>query len=159
MRRLLLTTAAMLVLAAPLHAQGTTTHMRRGSAATSSLHWSAAPAVFPKGARMAVVNGDPTKSGPYTVELSMPAGYTIAPHYHPTAEHVAVQRGTFLVGMGDTLNRSKTRALTAGQSGDVAAGMHHYAIAKTRTIIAVSGQGPFALTYVNPADDPQHGHK
>jgi hypothetical protein len=34
------------------------------------------------------------------------------------------------------------------------AGQHHYAIAKGRTIVQVNLIGPFALTYVNPADDP-----
>lgn len=158
MRRLLLTTVAGLALATTLHAQGSTMHAQH-AASGSSLHWGPAPAVFPKGARMAVVSGDPSKTGPFTVELSMPAGYRIAPHYHPTAEHVEVKQGTFLVGMGDTVQRAKMRALMRGQSGDVPATMHHYAMAKTRTVIAVSADGPFALTYVNPADDPQHGHK
>jgi hypothetical protein len=32
--------------------------------------------------------------------------------------------------------------------------MHHYAVAKGDTTVQISGTGPFALTYVNPADDP-----
>jgi len=32
--------------------------------------------------------------------------------------------------------------------------MRHYALAKTDAIVQVHGMGPFALTYVNPADDP-----
>jgi hypothetical protein len=37
--------------------------------------------------------------------------------------------------------------------------MHHYAWTKTGAIIQVHMNGPFALTYVNPADDPSHGGK
>ena len=159
MRRLLLTTVAGLTLATTLHAQAAATHTQQAASSARSLHWGPAPAVFPAGARMAVVSGDPSKSGPFTIQLSMPAGYRIPPHYHPTAEHVEVLRGTFLVGMGDTLNRARTKPMTRGKSGDIPATMHHYAIARTPTVVAVTAEGPFAMTYVNPADDPQHGHK
>ena len=42
-----------------------------------------APAAFPAGAQMAVVSGDPSKPGPFVVELSMPDGYKIKPHTTP----------------------------------------------------------------------------
>ena len=32
--------------------------------------------------------------------------------------------------------------------------MHHYAIARGRTVVQVHAMGPFALTYVHPQDDP-----
>jgi hypothetical protein len=32
--------------------------------------------------------------------------------------------------------------------------MRHFAVAKTEATVQVHGMGPFALTYVNPADDP-----
>jgi hypothetical protein len=32
---------------------------------------------------------------------------------------------------------------------------HHYAAAKGATIVSITAMGPFAMTYVNPADDPQ----
>jgi hypothetical protein len=32
--------------------------------------------------------------------------------------------------------------------------MNHYALAKSDATVQVHGMGPFALTYVNPADDP-----
>jgi hypothetical protein len=32
--------------------------------------------------------------------------------------------------------------------------MRHYAMAKTASTVQVHGMGPFALTYVNSADDP-----
>jgi hypothetical protein len=58
--------------------------------------------------------------------------------------------------MGDTLDLSKTNALKAGGSGKVPAKMHHYAATKGATLLSVTAMGPFAMTYVNPADDPQH---
>ena len=116
--------------------------------------WGPAPQVFPAGAKMAVVSGDPSKEGLFRVELSFPDGYKIPPHFHPTDEVVTVQEGTFLVGMGDKLDPKKTKAMKTGDSGTMAAGMHHYGIARGATVVAVSAKGPFAMTYVNPADDP-----
>jgi quercetin dioxygenase-like cupin family protein len=118
-------------------------------------HWSPAPAVFPKGAKMAVLSGDPNKAAPFTVALALPRGYKIPPHFHPTTETVTVTEGTFLVGMGDTFDASKVKVMKAGESTTVPAQAHHFAAASGPTIITVSAMGPFAMTYVNAADDPQ----
>ena len=141
--------ASLVLCAVALHAQSTSTNK------ASALTWGPAPAVFPVGAKMAVVSGDPGKAAPFVVELSMPDGYKIPPHFHPTEETVEVMKGTFLVGMGDTLDVAKTKAMKAGAKGDLPAEAHHYAIAKGATVVSVSAMGPFAMTYVNPADDPQ----
>jgi len=120
-----------------------------------TLSWGPAPAVFPRGAQMAVVSGDPAKAGMFTVELSLPDGYRIPPHFHPTDETVEVKKGTFLVGMGDTVDLAKTKAMGVGAKGTVPAQGHHYAVARGATVVAVTAMGPFAMTYVNPADNPQ----
>jgi hypothetical protein len=127
---------------------------RVAAAQAPALQWGPAPAVFPAGARMAVLQGNPGATGEYTVRLEMPNGYKIAAHWHPTDENVTVISGTFLIGMGDTLNASKTMALPAGGFITAGAHMNHYAIARGRTVVQVHGMGPFALTYVNPADNP-----
>jgi quercetin dioxygenase-like cupin family protein len=104
---------------------------------------------------MAVVSGDPTKAGQFSIELSMPNGYKIPPHFHPTDETVTVKSGTFMYGMGDTFDASKLKAMKPGAKGSIPANAHHYAEAKGATVVMVSAMGPFAMTYVNPADDPQ----
>jgi hypothetical protein len=121
-----------------------------------ALKWGPAPPVFPTGATMAVVSGDPSKAGPFTIELKLPSGYRIAPHFHPTDEAVEVKQGTFLVGMGDTFDVKKTKVMKVGDKGSIGATMPHYATAIGATIVEVTAVGPFALTYVNPADDPQN---
>ena len=123
---------------------------------TEPLKWGPAPAVFPKGAKMAVVSGDPAQPAEFTIELSMPDGYRIPPHFHPTDESVEVKKGTFLVGMGDTLDLAKTNAMKPGDKGQMPAAAHHYAAAKGATVVSVTAMGPFAMTYVNPKDDPQN---
>ena len=149
MRVLRLSASLFMVLTSSLLAQGT------AAPKADSLHWGPAPAVFPAGAKMAVVSGDPTKAGMFTVELAMPDGYRLQPHFHPTAETVEVRQGTFVFGMGDTLDLAKAKPMQVGEKGSIPANMHHFAVAKGATIVAVTSMGPFALTYVNPADDPQ----
>lgn len=120
----------------------------------ADLKWGDPPPVFEKGASFTVVSGDPGKPGIYVVRLKMPAGYKIAPHWHPTDEHVTVLAGVFAVGMGDKFDKSTMKALPAGGYALLPAEMHHYAMARTAATVQVHGMGPFALTYVDPNDDP-----
>jgi hypothetical protein len=129
------------------------------STTAQALTWGPAPAVFPPGAKMAVVNGDPSKRAPFTVQLSLPAGYKVPPHFHPTAELIEVKQGTLLAGMGDVLDLSKAQAMVVGAKALVPAKLHHFASAKGATVISVTALGPFAMTYVNAADDPQAAGK
>src|SRR5262249_49279337 len=120
-----------------------------------ALKWGPAPPVFPAGAKMAVLQGDPSKPELFTVRLEFPAGYTVAPHVHPTDEHITVISGTFLVGMGEKADFTHPLTLPVGGFVTAGANQPHYARAKGVTIVQVSAIGPFALTYVNPADNPQ----
>jgi quercetin dioxygenase-like cupin family protein len=118
------------------------------------IKWGAPPPVFEKGAEFALVSGDPGKTGFFVVRLKMPAGYQIKPHWHPTDEHVTVISGTFSVGMGEKVDKAGLKALPAGGYVLLPAESRHFAIATTATEVQVMGNGPFVLTYVNPADDP-----
>jgi len=121
----------------------------------AGLKWGPPPAIFEqKGATFTVISGDPSQNGIFVVRLKLQPGYRIAPHWHPTDEHVTVLSGTFQVGMGDTFDRAQLKDLSAGGYVLLPAEMHHFAMAKTVTELQVHGMGPFALTYVNPADDP-----
>jgi anti-sigma factor ChrR (cupin superfamily) len=118
------------------------------------LTWGAAPPVLPKGAQIAVLSGDPSKDGLYVLRLKMPANYKIPAHNHPTSEYVTVISGKFHIGMGDKLDGKKGVELRVGGFGEAPAHMNHYAWASEETVVQVHGQGPFAITYVNPTDDP-----
>ena len=120
----------------------------------NDLKWGAPPPVFEKGASFTVVSGDPGKPGLFVVRLKMPAGYKIAPHWHPTDEHVTVLAGTFALGMGEKFDQATMKELPTGGYALLPAEMRHYAMAKTEATVQVHGMGPFQLTYVNPGDDP-----
>ena len=120
----------------------------------AKITWMDVPPFLPKGAKLAVLVGDPSKPEPFTVRLQMPDGYKIAPHTHPTTENITVIEGTFLVGMGSTVDRTKMMAVPRGGFASAPAQHPHYAEARGATIVQVHAIGPFALTYVNPADAP-----
>jgi quercetin dioxygenase-like cupin family protein len=143
----LLSSAALLL--------GTPDLAAQGGATPTPLQWAAAPSLLPPGALIAVVSGDPTGPGQSTIELSMPDGYTMPPHSHPTAERVEVKQGTLLVGMGDRLDATKTLPLAVGDTAVAPAGMHHYSVARGTTIVAVTFMGPYTITYVNDYEAPR----
>ena len=51
----------------------------------------------------------------------------------------------------------RTRDRCSSSFVSMPAGMNHFAWATTETIVQVHGNGPFAIVYVNPADDPSKG--
>jgi ketosteroid isomerase-like protein/quercetin dioxygenase-like cupin family protein len=122
--------------------------------AASGVTWGVPPPVLPAGAKMAVVSGDPGKAELFAVRVQMPSGYKIAPHWHPTDEHVTVLAGTFSLGMGETFDQTALKDLSVGGYASLPAEMRHFATTKGATTIQVDGMGPFVLNYVNAADDP-----
>jgi quercetin dioxygenase-like cupin family protein len=122
----------------------------------SQIKFSGAPNFLPPGAQWFVLSGDPSKDGPYTVRLRLPAGYQMPAHSHPTAEAVTVLSGKDLLGMGDKLDPKKGTVLTAGGYAEAPAKMNHYAVATSPSVIQIHGMGPVEITYVDKADDPRN---
>jgi quercetin dioxygenase-like cupin family protein len=147
--RLTVLTVSLLAAAASASAQSP------AAAAPPAIKWGPAPEVFPAGAQMAVLSGNPGGKGLFTVRLKFPNGYRIAPHTHPTDENLTVISGTFNVGMGKTFDAKQMMTLKTGGFATAPANMAHYAQARGATIVQVHAEGPFALTYVNPADMPK----
>lgn len=120
------------------------------------LKWVDGPASLPKGAKMAVVEGDPAAPNAlFTIRVKLPNNFKIMPHSHPADEHITVISGTFNMGMGETFDMKKATALTAGGFGVMPVGHKHFAFSKGETVIQLHGVGPWAINYVNPADDPR----
>jgi hypothetical protein len=88
----------------------------------------------------------------------MPAGYKIAPHWHPKRENVTVIAGDFKVGIGDTWDDSKMMAFSPGSFAYLDPSMHH-AMAAGEATVQVHGLSPFEFNYANPNDDPSKKKK
>lgn len=135
-------------------------HAQHAATTPEEMKWGPAPPGLPPGAELTVVSGDPSKAGlPFTMRAKFPDGYKVPPHWHPTDENVTVIQGTINIGMGDKFDQSASKALPAGSFAMMPRRMHHFAWASGETIVQIHGTGPFAITYVNPADDPRRKPK
>lgn len=125
--------------------------------AKTGLDWGPAPPSLPKGAKLAVVSGNPGQPGPFVIRLRFPPGYAVPPHSHPAAEHVMVVDGVLSLGMGSVEDRGRMKVLGKGKSIVAPANMAHYSSTTQGATVQVSSRGPFQVTYVNPGDDPRRG--
>ena len=119
------------------------------------LQWKDGPPSLPKGAQIAVLEGDPSKEGPFVFRVKVPDGYRIPPHTHPKMERVTVIAGTFNIGMGAKFDKDATDAMPAGTYGFWEPDMKHYVWVKGETIAQFHGIGPWVINYVDVKDDPR----
>src|SRR5438874_13837204 len=76
-----------------------------------AIKWGPAPPALPPGSQMAVLAGDPSKSGvPYVIRAKLPNGYKVPPYWHPSDENVTVLKGMLLIGKGEKLEPAKMEA-------------------------------------------------
>jgi quercetin dioxygenase-like cupin family protein len=115
--------------------------------------------LLPPGAQMAVLEGDPTKPGFFTMRLKMPDGYLIPAHRHSQAERVTVIEGTLYLGEGDGSDKASAIALGPGSYSSMPPETLHYGWMKGETILQLTSIGPWTVTYLKPADDPRKGSK
>ena len=122
----------------------------------ADIKWQDGPPSLPKGALVAVLEGDPAKEGPFVMRAKLPDGYRVPPHTHPKTERVTVLSGTFYIGMGEKFDEKAGKEMPAGSHGQWPAGMKHFAWVKGETVIRLHGTGPWGIQYVNPDDDPRN---
>jgi quercetin dioxygenase-like cupin family protein len=140
--------ATLLLLVGPAGAQ----HHTSLVVAPDDITW-APPA--PNGVRRAVLEGNPDLPGPFTMRVSLPPNWRIAPHTHAATEYLTVMSGTLYVGHGERFDAAEMKVLTAGGFVMMQPGMPHFLMVREQTVIQVQSMGPLVITYVNPADDPR----
>ncbi len=72
-------------------------------------------------------------------------------------EEVTVIAGTLAFGLGENFVEAALKPFPTGSYMLMPAKMSHFAKAQGETVVQINAQGPFVLTYVNPADDPRQG--
>jgi quercetin dioxygenase-like cupin family protein len=117
--------------------------------------WGAAPPSLPSGAQASVLAGNPGKEGPFVLRLKFPAGFVVPPHRHSKDELVTVLSGRFSIMAGEKVDRGAFRALPPASFVNLPAGVSHYAVAETESVVQINGTGPFDITYIDPKDDPR----
>lgn len=152
MKRLLLAVVLTAFVSAPSLAQEMAEPTVLGN--SDAIEWMDGPPFLNPGAQMAVVQGDPSADGVYTVRLRFPAGYEVRPHTHPTIENVTIVSGSLHVNMGSTWDTSGGLTLETGGFASIPAEAPHFAWTTEPVEIQIHGMGPFEFNYVNPEDAP-----
>jgi len=109
------------------------------------------------GVKMAVISGNPQEPRMYTIRVLFPPGVMSRPHWHPETRYVTVLKGTWWAGTGEKFDPNNTIPVPAGSFVEHPSHMVHYDGAKDEEVIVqISGIGPSATIFVNPADDPKN---
>jgi quercetin dioxygenase-like cupin family protein len=75
------------------------------------------------------------------LRAQVPAGYKIAPHWHPGDENLTVLSGVIALGMGDAWDEAKMQTLGTDGYAALPAEMRHSFLAKTASTFQVHGWG------------------
>jgi mannose-6-phosphate isomerase-like protein (cupin superfamily) len=119
-------------------------------AGIGSSEWSSGPEGLGPGVSFVRVDRDP-----YKLHVHYPAGHTVGPHRHISAEYVTVLSGTLLIGWGKVWDPTKFKAVQAGENVVVPAGVFHFSAVREETVMKVELAGPYNIEYVLDADDPR----
>jgi hypothetical protein len=114
-------------------------------------------AALPSSVRLAVVTGQPTKSGPYTIRVKVPRDVKLMPHRHFEDRVYTIISGVFYIGSGDEFDADKLEAYPPGAVIILPGNTSHFHHAKSGEYVAqVTGIGPLGFEYVNSSDDPRN---
>ena len=107
----------------------------------------------PKGGnRSAVLQGDPSKPGPYAMLLQWLPGNMSRPHFHPNDRFFIVISGTWWVGSGPVFDPNATVPVPAGSFViHYAKGVHFDGAKDEQATILVWGEGPATSTPFKPS--------
>ena len=120
---------------------------------TKDIKWQDAPSVG-KGAKTAIIDGDPKSSGPFVMRLKAPPKTTIGVHTHPAVENVTVLSGTLYFAAGDKFDPKAAKAFGPGSYFSIAQGKPMFAFTKDKeTVVQIHGNGPWGITYLDKKDD------
>ena len=112
---------------------------------------------FPEKARLSVLIGDPSKSGPYVIRVKLPGGTKMLPHRHSEDRIYTVISGIFYIGLGEKFDDTKLQAFAPGSVVVLPAGQSHFHWAKSGEYVTqVTAIGPLGLEYVDRRDDPRN---
>jgi len=122
---------------------------------SEDIEWKPFPA-FPPSVRLAVIVGDPSAAGPYTIRVKVPRGVKLMPHKHPEDRVYTVISGVFYIGLGDQFDADKLQAYPTGSVIVLPGSTYHFHWAKSSEYITqVTAIGPLGLDYFNVGDDPR----
>ncbi len=101
------------------------------------------------GIQTRILKGDPTQSGLYTIQLTVPANTSIQAHDHPDDRMATVVAGTWYFGYGEKFDQQALKALPPGSFYLEPPHEPHFArTGDTPVILQISGYGPTGTHYM-----------
>ena len=125
-----------------------------GAIELEKLTWIDNPNI-PPGGKVAWLVGGPGQAALYTFRVRFPAGYRVMPHTHPDDRVYTVVSGNWSIGIGTTFDATVAKAYPPGAVYFLPANTPHFHLSTGESVAQVTGPGPTATVYVNPADDPR----
>jgi quercetin dioxygenase-like cupin family protein len=114
-------------------------------------------AAFPPSVRLAVVVGQPSDPGPYTIRVKVPHGVKLMPHKHPADRVYTVLSGVFYNGLGEVFDAAKLDAYPPGSVIVLPGNTSHFHWAKSSEYITqITAIGPLGIEYLKSNDDPRN---
>jgi len=74
----------------------------------------------PMRSEFAIIQGDPSKTGPFVIRIKSPDGEKVPPHWHPQDENLTVLQGSLFLGTGERRPGVEAGKLCACAQEDVA---------------------------------------
>jgi quercetin dioxygenase-like cupin family protein len=100
-------------------------------------------------------SGAGNQPGTYTYRVKFSANFSMQAHSHPDERQYTILSGTWYVGFGEKYDPAGMRALPPGSFYVEPANVPHYVATKGEpVVIQISGTGPTAVNYVDPAHAP-----
>jgi quercetin dioxygenase-like cupin family protein len=100
-------------------------------------------------------SGAGNQPGTYTYRVKFPANFKMQAHSHPDERHYTILSGTWYVGFGDKADPARMKALPPGSFYVEPANVPHFVATRDEgAVIQISGTGPTAVNYVDPAHAP-----
>ena len=102
----------------------------------------------------AILKGDPSKPGLYTILLRIAPNTRIQPHSHRDDRIATVVSGTWYFAYGDEFDETDLKALPPGSFYTEPEGINHFGLTKEEVLIQMTGIGPSDTVYVDARHDP-----
>lgn len=92
-----------------------------------------------------VLAGHPEQKGLFTVRMKFPKNYADVVHSHEQARYDTIISGSYYLGFGETIDRSKAEKLVAGSFITCPAHVKHFGFTDGETVVQISGAGPWEV--------------
>ena len=120
------------------------------------VHWTTF-AAYPPTVRLAIMVGDPTKQGPYTIRVKVPGGTKFMAHKHPEDRVYTVISGVFYVGLGEQFDESRLASFAPGTIILLPGNQPHFHWAKSGEYTTqITATGPLGIEYIDADHDPRN---